>query len=306
MEPDINTKIHLGITLTVVLSLTGIVTNAINLIIFNNKDFKTHSIYFYLTAIAYYDIIEIGLAWLTFFPNVFFTFNGLTCKITTYISKTLYSTVSWTITIYSIDRVFWLVWPMTLTIRKSQKFQLFLILLVLFSNLLLNIPFILYYESSFGAFNETIYCEDIHESTRFIVHIYYMVINLFMPFVTIFITAIVIVIRLFYVKSKIKLTKNNRREIQFTRTIILMDIVFMIFKLPAFFELFWFDWYPHENNSDFYYKSRTILYILKALGYTHNSSSFFIYLTFNKLFRAQFFKLIKKTEKYKISISQAL
>ena len=298
-EIFINIQTYLGIILTIVLSLSGIVTNLINLKIFNFKDFSKQSIFFYLKVIAYYDMFEIGLAWLSLLPNFVFSLNGTSCKIITFISKALLSAVSWTISIYSIDRVFWLVWPMKMKIRKSFKFQFSLIFIVLLLSLILNIPFVLFYGSVTGAFNESIYCIYIHEKTRLSLDIFYSIFYFFIPCTTMIITSIIIVIRLFYLKIKVKLNKGIRREIEFARTIISMDIVFILFKMPILFELFWFDFFPHKNDSDFYFKSRIFLYVVKALSYVQNSSSFFIYMTFNKLYKSNFNRLIRRRNDYR-------
>jgi hypothetical protein len=295
----LNIQNYLGLVLTIVLSLSGIITNIINLKIFNYKDFSKQSIFFYLKVIAYYDMFEIGLAWISLLPNVVFFFNTTSCRIITFISKSLFSAVSWTVAIYSIDRVFWLVWPMKMKLRKSITFQLSIIFTVLLLCIFLNIPFMLYYDLAMGDFNESMYCVDIHEETRLSLYIFYSTLYLFIPFTTMILTGIVIVTRLFHLKTRVKLNKGLGREIDFARTIILMDIVFILFKTPILFEMFWFDFYPHRNDFNFYYNSRIFLYVVKALSYVQNSSSFFIYMTFNKLYRSHFNRLISRKKNYR-------
>ena len=293
-----NLKTNLGYILTVVLTLSGIITNVLVLKIFNHRSFMSQSIYIYLTAIAYYDMTEMGLVWLYLLPNVFFTLNTIICKIITFISTILFSAASWTVTIYTIDRIFSLVWPMKIKIRKRLKFQLTVIFSVLITCIILNVPFLIYYDAAPGLFNETIYCLHKDENTRFELNVYFVTLNMLIPFIIMFSTTIVIAIRLYNIKKKLNLTKSNRREIEFTRTILTMDIFFMLFKLPVFLEMFWFDWYPHNSDSNFYFKSKFYLYLLKAISYLNNSSAFFIYLIFNRLFRGHFYALITRKGRY--------
>jgi hypothetical protein len=296
-------KTYLGYFFTVILSLSGIITNLIVIKILMHKHFIKQSIYVYLSAIALYDMSEMGLVWLYLIPNTFFSVTSLFCKSIMFLSNLIFATVSWTMVVYSIDRVFSLVLPMKFVIRKLMPFQLVVIFTILIFSFVLNIPIVMFYDVATGNLNETENCLFMDKKVELIIDIYFISATLFLPGIIILSTTVFIIKRLFKLKRRLPL-KNNRREIEFARTIISMDVVFILFKLPIFVEKFWFDFYSNKADVRFHELSKFLLYLVKSISFVYNSSPFFIYLIFNKTFRVHFIALFsRRAQTYNSSIS---
>ena len=303
-EEDTNDlKTYLGYIFTVILSLSGIITNLIVLKILMHKHFIKQSIYVYLSAIALYDMAEMGLVWLYLIPNTFFTVTSIFCKSIMFLLNLIFSTVSWTMVVYSIDRIFSLVLPMKLSIRKHLSFQLVVIFTILIFSFVLNIPIIIFYDAGTGNINETENCLYTDDKIGLFIDIYFISVTFFLPGIIILSTTVFIIKRLFRLKRRLPL-KNNRREIEFARTIISMDVLFILFKLPIFVEMFWFDFYSNKVDVKFNELSKFLLYLVKSISFVYNSAPFFIYLKFNKTFRAHFIALFsRRAQTYNSSTS---
>ena len=87
--------------------------------------------------------------------------------------------------------------------------------------------------------------------------------------------------------------KRKKRDLQFARTILLLDIIFLIFNFPFQFFLIVLNYFPDVWYTNSLYNIEPYLLYLY---YIRPGFHFFIYIIFNINFRSEFFKLIETTK----------
>ena len=117
----------------------------------------------------------------------------------------------------------------------------------------------------------------------------------FLPFCCLLVCSALIIYSMSILRKRIARSSNNsqsnrrreKRDMDYAKTILFMDIAFLFFFFPYTFLLIIGNYF--EYNSD----AAIVLFYIYYIGY---GSDFFIYLIANKAFRAEIFSIFKKSE----------
>ena len=279
----------------VVLSI-GLIGNIISIIIFSRKTFRNNSISTYCIALAISECLSIIqlINIIYYFPNNDFLFNlnDTSCKIV-HIGIILLSGIPpFIMAAFSVDKLLSMR-TNSIAILKKKWFQWSVVAAIV----LFNIGFYMYYpilvkrtEIFPGYFlcnGYTIGFYTIHQ----ILVIFEICI---IPFAILMITSILTIRQLFKSSNSIerngKMSKERKsRDRKYAITSVTFNIMFIVLKLPSAFFYILMVLY---NYFDAYYFN-----IANLLFFIISSSSFFVHLVTNSLFRKEFLVLFRLTNR---------
>jgi DMSO/TMAO reductase YedYZ heme-binding membrane subunit len=110
----------------------------------------------------------------------------------------------------------------------------------------------------------------------------FIFLRIIIPFIITIIVSFLTIYKLCASKRKMGKSewKNMRREVQYSRALIIMDILFIIFRLPTLVNMF------GNNNETFIFAF--IYSAFAMLGAVHKVFLFFIFIVFNRIYRKLF------------------
>ena len=287
----------------------GLISNIISFIIYKRKVFSKQSIGTYLSWLSVSNLIAI----LTILQNLFVKFEWtktlIYCKFYVYLHYINIQYCSWILVINSFDHLLSVTMAFKYKIKLLQEkcYQITILLFVLLILFLINIPLLLnsFYDAA------TFEC-DLYEKYNYLIAILDMLVCTLIPFVLMTISTTIIIIRLFQWKNdthSIRTQNESRRNVrktQFARTVIGINLLFLICNLPISIILIIIN-YKNLNDSNLKpsideqllaAKLELSYKVFHMLMYSHNASPLIIYLICNKLFRKEFliFFCIKNKE----------
>ena len=284
-------QIYLLCGLCLISFLIGIFGNIISIKIFLKKEFITQPTTFYLIISTILNIITV-----LYLPVMVFTeiwnVTTITCKILGGFTLILLENQSWVYVLCSLDRCLSTLVPFKFSFKNKQLFQVSLVLSCIFIISLLLAPLIYFYEKSVVvSSNETSsFCTfpTGAEFTWLYPYFQYQftLFRVIIPFIITIIASSLTIYGLCASKRRMGNTewKNMKREVQFSRSLIVMDILFILFRLPSFI-------YAIINNRPTYVL--TFLYSLfTVLGALHNVFLFLIFIVFNRIYSKLFIKIL--------------
>lgn len=186
---------------------------------------------------------------------------------------------------------------------ENRKFMyLYLVLIMLFSmichssNLLLNIVSTTSFNPSTNQTTTTKLCT----TNEIIVNIrdgLTIIFRSILPFIVMLILNISLIRNLLNMKKKLNMTRSLSRELNFSFSIIALNILFLISILPNMVCLILLNIYQYGFKSQLTSKNLVIINLAFSASLyflTYNFSfPFFVNLKFNKLFRKEFLLLLK-------------
>ena len=281
----------------------GIVGNIISLFIFTRPSFnqKTNTGLLYT---LFCGINSITLIYVAAFKNVgsFTNFNiKLPFDFQIYIENILLQSLSWVQVIISVDRFIAVLYPVKGVRFMSKKWVLLSIMLVLLTIIMaINTPFFLrIYQTSINEYNQTV-TKDI--MTFKVATINYYIRNFmrfYIPYLLMVIVDVIVIIRLKGSKTLLiqRLNRNfSNRSSRFTRNTILIDLIYLVFNIPS-------TSYSNYNIARYslYYAGieidlpspycELLGVLLSSLAYYYLSLIFLLFISFNRIFRSEFFKI---------------
>lgn len=213
--------------------------------------------------------------------------DGL-CKLLTFIRRYIYIASSWMHVLITFDRVIFVLFLYRnrfrfMINRIKLTAMIFTLLLIL---ALLNIPnFFFYLEGSTCTSSDTI------DLTTDIVSIIF---RTYIPFILMIVFNLLLINKIFNKpKSKVnsKLSALNRREFQLTFSVMMFDAYFFFvnFPLSVYFIFSDVNTYSGALDNNKLFKAQYSLFsaITNNFAFFQQTFSFFLYFSFNKLFRSE-------------------
>ena len=274
-----------------VISIIGLITNSITFVIFSRKKFKNTIFSTYFRAFLLFQCLNLIMPvnkMLEFNLNLYFSkISNLTCKLRYFYSFPNYAITAWFLVAISFDRYLSIAFPSKYQFRKSKLFQILTSLVIICYNYCFYIPCWFYYikETRKNESNETkINLKCI--SPGIWANMMDLFQSILMPFlIMIFFTSLTI--KTIYRSRQIVINSTGLRskDIKFAVSSITINVLFLIFNLPNFIITLIYDY------SDFFVNLNNLFIVLQSfclfVFYINLSSTFFINLAVNSLFRKE-------------------
>jgi hypothetical protein len=306
-------NIDLGVILygTIFISVPGILTNVLNIVVFNRSSFKG-SIPFFYTILSIADIIaQLNAIFLNFpllYDHQLNNSSIVICRLSASSLRVVAHVSSWTQVIITVDRMLNILYNAKYKQISGHKYHL-ICLVGMISILLafnwITFDYVIINESRTLVNNQTIIqfrCNNQRHHGQYL-QISGLLLRALVPFVIMFLCNLVLINALYAQKKKIN--KLSKKEFNFAFTIIATNYLFLLLNMPLTIYQLFIQW-PNVNTED----HRARIGLLQRVGYyTHLSYSAYtilIYLRFNKLFRKEFFSIFKcsSTNQVKTQTSQ--
>jgi hypothetical protein len=279
-------QFYLSCGLIIIFILIGCFGNIISIIIFLKKEFITQSTTFYLITSAIVNIVTVFYLPVMIFAEIWNS-STILCKILGGFTLILLELQSWVYVLSSVDRCLTTIAPGKFLWKNKHLIQAALVSSCLFIIILLASPVIYFYEKSIVISSNETYniCTGPPGGVTWIFPYFqyqFIFLRIIIPFIITIIVSFLTIYKLCASKRKMgKIEwKNMRREVQFSRALIIMDILFIIFRLPTFINTIL------NNHSTFVYSFSYSIF--GVLGAVHNVFLFFIFIVFNRIYRKLF------------------
>ena len=292
-----------------ILIFFSIILNGISFYIYTRPCLIKTSAGFYYSILAIIETLAVICGSFKFFSTIDFDYNLLDksiylCKIFKTSIYILTQLASWILVIISIDRLFLIKFPHKCIGSKYRKIRKLCVVLLFFIVVMINMPNLYFFNliNKNTTLNDTIVCEKVCE---FDSNIFYnniilnsidLALTCFVPFI--FMTWSGIIVSIIIIKSKKKITTTPSNSIKnkykFLSILLARNFFFLLFNLPIYVTLF------ISNNtidtSDLLKTNRIklLVTISNICVYINFSFSFFVHVTFNKLFRELFANIFLK------------
>jgi hypothetical protein len=278
-------QFYLSCGLIIIFILIGCFGNIISIIVFLKKEFITQSTTFYLITSAIVNIVTVFYLPVMIFAEIWNS-STILCKILGGFTLILLELQSWVYVLSSVDRCLTTIAPGKFLWKNKMIFQTATSLMCIFVIILISAPPIYFYEKSIVISSNVTYsvCSFPNGVTWIFPYLQYQFIflRIIIPFIITIIASFLTIYKLCASKRKMGKSewKNMRREVQYSRALIIMDILFIIFLLPTLVNMF------GNKNETFIF---TFIYSAFAmLGAVHNVFLFFIFIVFNRIYRKLF------------------
>ena len=293
--------------LSVIIFPLGIFSNTISILVFMRKQFAKYNIGFFNIYIAISNNILLFLSFFVYYSqsknNDILVWSEFTCKFFNYVIRVFVVNNSWLNVLIAFDRWLCIKYPNKYKFMENRKFMyLYLVLIMLFSmichssNLLLNIVSTTSFNPSTNQTTTTKLCT----TNEIIVNIrdgLTIIFRSILPFIVMLILNISLIRNLLNMKKKLNMTRSLSRELNFSFSIIALNILFLISILPNMVCLILLNIYQYGFKSQLTSKNLVIINLAFSASLyflTYNFSfPFFVNLKFNKLFRKEFLLLLK-------------
>ena len=281
----------------------GCFGNVISIVIFSNKEFINQPTTFYLISSNVVNLFVLLYLPVLVMPETWTLFT-YSCKILVGISVNIIEIQSWLFSLCSIDRCVSTLAPYRFNFKNRISVQLAFIVTFSVIIIILNIPIIYFYENSrvnpdsnttiniclFPVNNVFSWISD-YSKYQFILF------RTVIPFLITITSSLLTIYKLFQSKRRTNssdFSAGMKKEFQFARSLIIMDLIFVIFRLPTFINTL--------INNDLLAQFTLLFKIFAFIGTVHNVFVFLIFIIFNKIYRKLFIKwvLCKKEENQRI------
>ena len=269
--------------------LIGIAGNIISILIFikpclNNRT-NTGLLYTLLCAL---NLIVLLFNVFVKRSNIIFHYNirlHLTSEY--FIDAILLQYLSWFQVIITFDRFIAVIFPVKGVRIMSKRWVLYSIILGIFI-------------ATVGFNSFLLIRKRISKPIYLYMQIFKILMKVIIPYLIMTILNFIVIIRLRKQKHKSNLSQNQTIQVnsinkswRFTRNTILIDLIYLIFNLPAtVFETYFIYIYLSMVVEHPYFL--LIFYSLSLSQYIYSSSLFILFICFNKIFRAEFIALISQ------------
>jgi hypothetical protein len=265
---------------SLIFTIIAIIGNSLVLIILSKPKLRKESLFRYFIVTTIVDSINILLIWPFNFPDAFqINSSEISCKLFNYLPRVFYQFSPWINVLSSIDRLLAVKYAHRFKFRNELKYQLLAILLIFVTILLVDFPNYYYPEISL---NQTS-CIFPNWTIWLFIDLYAAMMAVILPFSIMIITSVLTVRQL--IKSKLKINKTNfENEKQLIKVSFGINFLFLISNIAYVNLLIVCDAIQKVCISD---ESTKFAYaVLFQISNIYLSCNFFIYLSFNKIFRS--------------------
>ena len=277
-------QFQFSVIISPVFFVCGLFSSIISILILNKSEFKNQSTKTYLIITCIINIVYVTYLPFALIPAIW-EINSIDCKIFLTFSLFIAEIQAWVLAFCSIDRLVFIVSPTRFLFRKNLKFQIGICAVASIVIIILIIPCVYFYSAYKGA-NNQISCS--FDSSLIWVLNYlkneYFLIEILIPF-SIMITSSVVVYWTIY-KRELTLTLNpqSKTAIKLAKSLVAMDIVFILTKLPPLFYVLILNVGSDEIIYSFAY---TLICVICA---SYSYFYFLFLIIFNKIYRDIFVK----------------
>ena len=263
----------------VIFIVIGCYGNILSIVIFSNKEFKKQPTVSYLIISNIINMATILYLPVAVFPEIW-TFNTITCKILYGLLLILGELQSWVFAVCSVDRCITVLNSFKYQFKNKLTFQLIFILTIILILIALCLPIVYFYEKTTISFNQSLCSFSDDNSWIYTYNKYqFILFRTLIPFMLTITASIMTILKLNSSKRRANVVEMVK-EFEFAKSLIIMDILFVIFRLPTFI-------YVIINNDisliyNFFY---TLFVLLAAIHYVF---VFLIFIVFNKIYRRLF------------------
>ena len=285
-------KLYFVITLCIIFFMIGSVGNIISIKIFLNKEFISQPITVYLIASAIINLVSLLYLPVMVLPEIW-VFSNLACQIFGGFMVLLVEIQSWIYVFCSVDRAITTLFSHGCFFKNKFFFQIGMMVLCSFILLLSIFPNIYFYQA-IKISNQTVceFTQGPEYPWNFIYsRIQFILFRVVVPFIVTIVASILTIHKLCVSKRRVQANNahNFKREYQFAKSLIVMDLLFIIFRLPTAINA------ALTEDTLFIYD---FLYsIFGLLGALHNVFLFLIFIVFNKIYRDLFLKIFTNHER---------
>ena len=282
-------------SLTVV--LVFIIGNILNVIICLRKRIRKEIIGFYNIVISSWNIVVLFNGLLLYFPasinaQDLLLFSDLTCILINYLTRTNVQMSAWLHVFLTIDRYLCVAYNNKLKYIFNNRKRLSLIFVGIFFILgAINVPN-LFFRISLDE-KSNVKCD----STPLINQIRNMIISLFriiLPIIFQIVFSVLLIYKLFKVRSNVNRNQSMEKEYKFARTILWLNLMFIITEIPFLFITLYFSLlgmipkFPLDANASHSLAIATLVYYVATLFSLYLFGSiFFVNLFTNTLFKRE-------------------
>ena len=233
-------------------------------------------------------------------PTLFFNTNFINqsnalCQLITYLRRFTLHTSSWTTVLITVDRFIFVIYKNRFKLMQSKWFLCLLILAMFAIITVLDTPNFLFYLSSnsnktFQTYKSCVSDMDETISSDFIS----IMLRTYIPFVVMIVLNGIMIKKIMKSsRMSLKQTINHqRKEYQFTISVMLVNVFFFVVNLPESVFNIVYDYYLYSgvflSSSTFRLTYYLIAGIFSDFSLLFQTFSFFSYLAFNRVFRRQF------------------
>lgn len=267
-----------------VFTAIGVVGNSLVFYILTREKFLKESIFRYFLCSEAVASLSIITAWMYAIP-VYLKWNISTfyCKIIIYILYILNNFYPWVNAINSIDRLLSIKYPGKDKIFKKFKFQA-LFLTSTFSMLaIINLPHYIY-----GGMSNATSCGITSNSVRLHAYSLNLLVSVVLPFSIMFISTFLVLNLLIAQKNKVSI-KSYRREKNFLKSILTMDLWF----LGCYSPFCVITLLRETINFSSSYSFKMAFDLFASISFIGITCNFFILCLCNKLFKNYFLSMIR-------------
>ena len=298
---------------TLILTISiGIPGNIISILIFIkpclNTNTNTGLLYIFLCVL---NLISILFKVLVKSPKIIFNYNiQLPLKSIYFIEAILLQYLAWSQVLITFDRFIVVVFPIKGVRIMRKRCVLYTIILVMFA-VIIGI-------NSLSFVRESLNRSDVDNDKRKsniskILHVSIEIIKVamqvFIPYLIMVILDSIAIIRLRKVKASLSVRQSTQanttnKSSRFTRNTILIDLIYLIFNFPStILDIYYIYFIINLRDQMLSQLLFFIFGIFLILSYVYTSLLFLIFLTFNRIFRAEFFATINQ-QRFFIFIKQ--
>ena len=294
---NFQSELAIIITLLVVLIIIGLFGNIISIFIFSDNEFRKQPPAFYLIVASFVNIITLLYLPFTALP-VIWPIDDLACKFFGGIMLASSEYQSFMVSICSIDRLITVFYQFKYLFKNKIKFQIPLIVILLIVITGLVIPAVYFYDKETTSDNQTL-CAFSNDPKLIWAFNYFktqfILFRTIIPFILMIVSSSLIFWKIRSNKRKVgALNASQKKAYQLGKTLIVMDILFCLFRLPTLINTV-----INPNGSDrIVYSLFYSMFVLFAA--VHNAFTFLIFLIFNKAYRKLFFIHKKKFKSFVI------
>ena len=301
IESLLNISNKIGNLSSIFIISIGLISNILSFIIYKREVFKKQSIGTYLSWLSISNLIVL----LSLFGKLINTFDvkwmktNIYCSFYGYFQYTSLQYCSWILVLNSFNHIF--SFKSKPKFIKKRIYQVSTLLIVLMLLLLVNIPHL--YNSEYN--DETSACG--HSNKKhglWFIDIVDLIVCILIPFILMIISTTIILVRLFNWNNTSRTLKDQRqvlrRKAKFAITVTGLNLLFLISNLPITILLVIINYrsstfenrsVDDENSKNV--KFQLILSIFRVLMYSYNSSLLIVSLISNRIFRQEFYNLLK-------------
>ena len=268
--------------------LIGLFSSIISIIIFNKTEFKNQSAKTYLIITCIINIITVSYLPFALIPAAW-EINDVYCKI--YIALTLFvaEIQPWILAFSSLDRLVFVVWPRRFVLRNKLWFQIGICTTALLLIVITMTPCVYFYNALTSTESQTLCSFPIDINLNWVLNyfkIQFFLFRITIPGLIMIASNIIVAWKIYKRELGIVLNPESKTAMSLAKSLIGMDLCFILTKLPMLFYLLLTNNGPDRIIYNFIYS----LFATIAVSYCY---LYFLFLTiFNKIYRDIFLEYL--------------